>query len=243
MESIVGTRATLIKATKVAPEAAPPAVVLLPQFAFYPHACDSLPDSFSSEDADVVAKKVNSVATRDHNRRDELQAKETTVQGVEIGSPGMFAWDKDNSSVLCWYFRMDPLPGRNALVPSQPGEKTVNYPARPVDQTADFEGTVPVQPSQPVSSANAASGNVAASVGPSRSMPRPIHMVGMQRMPNANMTSFNVASQAGIAPPNSGGLPLQRGGAGAHGHQQQLRRKDPGMGMQNPNYPQQKRRF
>ncbi|XP_042463748.1 cyclin-dependent kinase E-1-like isoform X2 [Zingiber officinale] len=141
------------------------------------------------------------------------------------------------------YFRMDPLPGRNALVPSQPGEKTVNYPARPVDQTADFEGTVPVQPSQPVSSANAASGNVAASVGPSRSMPRPIHMVGMQRMPNANMTSFNVASQAGIAPPNSGGLPLQRGGAGAHGHQQQLRRKDPGMGMQNPNYPQQKRRF
>ncbi|XP_074590244.1 cyclin-dependent kinase E-1 isoform X2 [Curcuma longa] len=141
------------------------------------------------------------------------------------------------------YFRMDPLPGRNALVPSQPGEKTVNYPARPVDQTADFEGTVPVQPSQPVSSANAASGNVAASVGPSRSMPRPIHMVGMQRMPNTGMTSFNVASQAGIAPPNSGGLPLQRGGAGAHGHQQQLRRKDPGMGMQNPNYPQQKRRF
>lgn len=35
-------------------------------------------------------------------------------------------------------------------MPSQPGEKTVNYPARPVDQTADFEGTVPVQPSQPV---------------------------------------------------------------------------------------------
>lgn len=74
-----------------------------------------------------------------------------------------------------------------------------------------------------VSSANAASGNVAAaSVGPSRSMPRPIHMVGMQRMPNTGMTSFNVTSQAGIAPPNSGGLPLQRGGAGAHAHQQQV---------------------
>nr|GEW62888.1 cyclin-dependent kinase E-1 [Tanacetum cinerariifolium] len=29
------------------------------------------------------------------------------------------------------YFRMEPLPGRNALVPPQPGEKIVNYPTRP----------------------------------------------------------------------------------------------------------------
>ncbi|XP_064947061.1 cyclin-dependent kinase E-1-like isoform X2 [Musa acuminata AAA Group] len=141
------------------------------------------------------------------------------------------------------YFRMDPLPGRNALVPSQPGEKIVNYPARPVDTTADFEGTVAVQPSQPVSSGNAASGNVAAaSVAPPRSMPRPIHVVGMQRMPNTGMPAFNVATQTGVGAPTSGNIPMQRGAA-AQAHQQQLRRKDPGLGMQNPGYPQQKRRF
>ncbi|CAD5171421.1 unnamed protein product [Musa acuminata subsp. burmannicoides] len=141
------------------------------------------------------------------------------------------------------YFRMDPLPGRNALVPSQPGEKIVNYPARPVDTTADFEGTVAVQPSQPVSSGNAASGNIAAaSVAPSRSMPRSMHVVGMQRMPNTGMSTFNVAPQAGIGAPSSGNIPIPRGAA-VQAHQQQLRRKDPSMGMQNPGYPQQKRRF
>lgn len=36
----------------------------------------------------------------------------------------------------------------SALVTSQPGEKAVNYPARPVDTTTDFEGTASVQ--QPV---------------------------------------------------------------------------------------------
>lgn len=38
----------------------------------------------------------------------------------------------------------------SALVPTQPGEKVVNYPARPVDTTTDFEGTASVQSSQPV---------------------------------------------------------------------------------------------
>ncbi|GMP32831.1 hypothetical protein CsSME_00006408 [Camellia sinensis var. sinensis] len=37
----------------------------------------------------------------------------------------------------------------NALVPSQPGEKVVNYPTRPVDTTTDFEGTTSLQSSQP----------------------------------------------------------------------------------------------
>ncbi|URD83975.1 Cyclin-dependent kinase [Musa troglodytarum] len=126
------------------------------------------------------------------------------------------------------YFRMDPLPGRNALVPSQPGEKIVNYPARPVDTTADFEGTVAVQSSQPVSSGNAASGNVAASsVAPPRSMPRPMHVVGMQRMPNTGMPAFNVATQTGIGAPASGNIPMQRGAA-AQAHQQQTKRSRDG---------------
>lgn len=52
-------------------------------------------------------------------------------------------------------------------------------------------------------------------------MPRPMHMVGMQRVPTTGMTTaFNVASQAGIVPPNSGSIPMQRGAA-AHAHQQQ----------------------
>lgn len=38
----------------------------------------------------------------------------------------------------------------SALVPSQTGEKVVNYPTRPVDTTTDFEGTTSLQPSQPV---------------------------------------------------------------------------------------------
>lgn len=49
------------------------------------------------------------------------------------------------------YFRSEPLPGRNALVPSQPGQKVINYPTRPVDTNTDFEGTTSLQPPQPVS--------------------------------------------------------------------------------------------
>ncbi|WJZ92212.1 hypothetical protein VitviT2T_011223 [Vitis vinifera] len=61
------------------------------------------------------------------------------------------------------YFRSEPLPGRNALVPSQAGaEKVMNYPTRPVDTTTDFEGTNSLQTSQPVSSGNAVSGSMAA---------------------------------------------------------------------------------
>ncbi|XP_072962282.1 cyclin-dependent kinase E-1 [Typha angustifolia] len=140
------------------------------------------------------------------------------------------------------YFRMDPLPGRNALVHSQSGEKVVNYPVRPVDTTTDFEGTTSLQPSQLPSSGNAASGNVAPMVAP-RAVPRQMPMIGMQRMPAPGMAAFNAASQAGMGGLNPGNIPLQRG-ATAQSHQQQLRRKDQGMTMQNPGYPpQQKRRF
>ncbi|KAJ6701898.1 CYCLIN-DEPENDENT KINASE E-1 [Salix koriyanagi] len=58
------------------------------------------------------------------------------------------------------YFRSEPLPGRNALVPSQPGEKVINYPTRPVDTNTDFEGTTSLQPPQPVTSGNAISGGM-----------------------------------------------------------------------------------
>ncbi|KAH0448051.1 hypothetical protein IEQ34_021851 [Dendrobium chrysotoxum] len=94
-----------------------------------------------------------------------------------------------------------------------------------------------------VSAAVAIPGSVAASsVVPPRAVPRPISMLGMQRMPPASMAAFNIASQAGIGGLNPGGIPIQRGAA-AQAHPQQLRRKDPGMGMQNAGYPQQKRRF
>ncbi|BFG30353.1 hypothetical protein CerSpe_166270 [Prunus speciosa] len=138
------------------------------------------------------------------------------------------------------YFRIEPLPGRNALVPTQ-GEKVVNYPIRPVDTATDFEGTTSIQPSQPVSSGNAVSGSMSgAHVGMNRSMPRP--MLNMQRMQPQGMTTYNLASQAGMGGGmNPGGIPMQRGVSQAH-HQQQLRRKDTGMGMGYP--PQQKsRRF
>uniref|UniRef100_A0A0D9XMY8 Cyclin-dependent kinase E-1 n=1 Tax=Leersia perrieri TaxID=77586 RepID=A0A0D9XMY8_9ORYZ len=140
------------------------------------------------------------------------------------------------------YFRMDPLPGRNALLPSQAGEKIVQYPVRPVDTTTDFEGTTSLQPTQPPSG-NAPPGSQ--SVVP-RPIPRQMQqpMVNMSRMTGANMAAFNAASQAGMAGLNPGNIPMQRG-AGAQSHPHQLRRKaDQGMGMQNPGYPnQQKRRF
>lgn len=136
------------------------------------------------------------------------------------------------------FFRMEPLPGRNALVPPQ-GEKVVNYPTRPVDTTTDFEGTTSLQPSQPVSSGNAVSGSMPGGHGvPSRNAARPI--MGMQRMPQQGMAGYNLASQAGMGGVmNPGGIPMQRGGNPQVHPQQQLRRKDPGMGMYPP---QQKQR-
>ncbi|XP_047094032.1 cyclin-dependent kinase E-1 [Lolium rigidum] len=141
------------------------------------------------------------------------------------------------------YFRMDPLPGRNALIPSQPGEKIVAYPIRPVDTSTDFEGTTSLQPTQPPS------GNAPPGGQPvPRQLPRQMQqqpMGGMPRMPaGANMGAFGAAAQAGMVGLNPGNIPMQRG-AGGQAHPHQLRRKadQQGMGMQNPGYPQQKRRF
>ncbi|KAL6992983.1 Cyclin-dependent kinase E-1 [Sarracenia purpurea var. burkii] len=139
------------------------------------------------------------------------------------------------------YFRSEPLPGRNALVPSQPGEKIVLYPTRPVDTTTDFEGTTSLQPSQSVSSGNAVSGSMPGPhVMTTRSVPRPMPGVGMQRMQPQGMAAYNLTSQAGLGGGmNPGNIPMQRGvGAQAH-QQQQMRRKDSGMGM--PGYPPQQK--
>lgn len=147
------------------------------------------------------------------------------------------------------YFRMEPLPGRNALVPPQPGEKIVNYPTRPVDTNTDFEGTASLQPAPQASGNQVAGGMGGPHVMGNRNIPRPMHMPGVQRMQQQNMAAYNLASQAGMGGTmnNPGNIPMQRGVA-AQPHQQQqqqqqnqLRRKD-GMGM--PGYPQQKsRRF
>lgn len=138
------------------------------------------------------------------------------------------------------YFRNDPLPGRNALV--SPTDKVVNYPTRPVDRTTDFEGTTSLQPSQPVSSGNAVSGSIpGAHGGTLRSGPRQMPVGGMQRMqPQAMQAYNNLASQPGMGSGmNPGGIPMQRGLPNQGHQQQQVRRKDTGMGMTG--YPPQQK--
>ncbi|KAL6219923.1 hypothetical protein ACLB2K_007681 [Fragaria x ananassa] len=134
------------------------------------------------------------------------------------------------------YFRMEPLPGRNSLVASQ-GEKAVNYLTRPVDTTTDFEGTTSLQPSQPVSSGNQGSMS-GPHVGMNRAMPRPLI-----NMPRMQPQAYNLATQAGMGGMNPGGIPMQRGGGAQAHHQQQLRRKDTGMGMTGYPPQQKSRRF
>jgi len=139
------------------------------------------------------------------------------------------------------YFRMDPLPGRNAFVASQPMEKNVNYPTRPVDTNTDFEGTTSINPPQAVAAGNVA-GNMAGAHGMgSRSMPRPMVAHNMQRMQQSQgMMAYNFPAQAGLNP--SVPLQQQRGMAQPH-QQQQLRRKDPGMGMSGYAPPNKSRRL
>ncbi|GLT70425.1 hypothetical protein SLA2020_425060 [Shorea laevis] len=69
------------------------------------------------------------------------------------------------------YFKIDPLLGRNALVPNQPREKIVNYPTRPVNTNTDFEGTTSIQPQQPVSFGNPVAGNMGAAHAMNGSVP------------------------------------------------------------------------
>ncbi|KAK2966233.1 hypothetical protein RJ640_008216 [Escallonia rubra] len=95
------------------------------------------------------------------------------------------------------------------------------------------------------SSGNAVSGSIAGPhVVPTRSVPRPMHMGGMQRMQPQGMTAYNLASQAGMgAGMNPASVPMQRGVTPQAHQQQQLRRKDPGMGMTGYPPQQRSRRF
>ncbi|KAH1235446.1 Cyclin-dependent kinase E-1 [Glycine max] len=122
------------------------------------------------------------------------------------------------------YFKIEPLPGRNALVPCQLGEKIVNYPTRPVDTTTDLEGTTNLPPSQTVCNdglygnqlnhsplVNAVSGSMPGPHGSNRSVPRPVNVVGMQRMPPQAMAAYNLSSQAAMGDGmNPGGISKQR---------------------------------
>ncbi|KAG9131653.1 hypothetical protein Leryth_009410 [Lithospermum erythrorhizon] len=138
------------------------------------------------------------------------------------------------------YFRMEPLAGRNTLVSPQPGEKVVNYPIRPVDTTTDFEGTISLQPPQPASSGNPPPHGMQ-----QRTVPRPMPpMGGMPRMQPQGIPAYNLASQAGMGSGmNAGGIPMQRGVAAQAHQQQQMRRKDNGMGMTGYPPQQKSRRF
>ncbi|CAN0908869.1 Cyclin-dependent kinase E-1 [Linum grandiflorum] len=135
------------------------------------------------------------------------------------------------------YFRMEPSPGRNALVATQPGEKVINYPVRPVDTNTDFAGTTSLQPPQQMVSGNAVVG-MPHGMG-TRGGPRPMHMGMQQRMPPQGIPAYNLQSQGGMPGMNPGGMPGIRGVA--QGRQQpNLRRKDPPMGTGYP--PQQRSR-
>ncbi|KOM30550.1 hypothetical protein LR48_Vigan01g010400 [Vigna angularis] len=73
--------------------------------------------------------------------------------------------------------------------------------------------------------------------GSNRSVPRPMNVVGMQRMPPQPMAAYNLTSQAAMGDGmNPGNISKQRGVP--QGHPQQLRRKEQ-MGM--PGYPSQQK--
>ena len=139
------------------------------------------------------------------------------------------------------YFQSEPLPGRNALVPSQPGEKVINYPTRPVDMNTYFEGTTSLQPPHPVLSGNAVSGGIPGAHGVNNRYERQPMAMGMQRMQTQGMAAYNLASQAGMGGGmNPGNIPLPRGVAQPP-QQHHLRRKDP-PGAGTGYSPQQKSR-
>lgn len=58
-------------------------------------------------------------------------------------------------------------------------------------------------------------------VMPTRNVPRPMHVPGMQRMQPQGMTAYNLSSQAQMGGAmNPGGIPMPRGVAQAHQQQQ-----------------------
>lgn len=76
-----------------------------------------------------------------------------------------------------------------------------------------------------ISHFQASSGNAVGSIGVGpvgnpRGVPRPMPMVGMQRMPAPGMTAYGIPSQADISGMNPGGIPMQRAAAAQAAHQQ-----------------------
>ncbi|MCO5564966.1 hypothetical protein L7F22_045359 [Adiantum nelumboides] len=113
------------------------------------------------------------------------------------------------------YFRCEPLPGRNALVPIQPNDKLIGYPQRPVDFTADFEcsGSQPPQ----MATSHSVNNSAAASVGGPRLMPQQLPSVSMQRL-----APYGLAGQGGMPGLAANNLSIPRGPSQPP-HQQQVK--------------------
>lgn len=65
---------------------------------------------------------------------------------------------------------------------------------------------------------NTVSGS-AASMVTARPVPRPMPIVGMQRMPSAGIAAFNLAPQPGMGGLNPAAIPMQRNSSQAHQQQ------------------------
>ncbi|KAH9538839.1 hypothetical protein CY35_15G027700 [Sphagnum magellanicum] len=136
------------------------------------------------------------------------------------------------------YFRTDPVPGRNALIPGQPGEKVVSYPARPVDGFTDFDGVSAPAPSQLPPSSNSMSGSagqVHQSINMGMQQQRvqnPSMGAALSANPQGSMHAMNASSMF-VQRANTGGIQQQQSQPQPQ-PQQGGRRKDQSGG--NPNY-------
>ncbi|KAH8939095.1 hypothetical protein BDL97_15G019600 [Sphagnum fallax] len=136
------------------------------------------------------------------------------------------------------YFRTDPVPGRNALIPGQPGEKLVSYPARPVDGFTDFDGVSAPAPSQLPPSSNSMSGSagqVHQSINMGMQQQRvqnPSMGAALSANPQGSMHAMNASSMF-VQRANTGGIQQQQSQPQPQ-PQQGGRRKDQSGG--NPNY-------
>ncbi|XP_024356729.1 cyclin-dependent kinase E-1 isoform X3 [Physcomitrium patens] len=128
------------------------------------------------------------------------------------------------------YFRNDPIPGRNSLVPPNAADKVVPYPQRPVDYSTDFDGTTaPPPPQMP---------NPSSMSGGSNQLHQSMN-VNMQQQQHKVQNSNNMV----VNPPvgmhglnSSAGIYTQRGNPAVLLQQQQqqgLRRKE----QSNVSYP------
>ncbi|CAK9860032.1 unnamed protein product [Sphagnum jensenii] len=135
------------------------------------------------------------------------------------------------------YFRSDPMPGRNALIPGQPGEKVVNYPARPVDHSTDFDG-VTAPPASHFPPSNSMPGNATGQMQQSMTM-----AMQQQRVQNSSMGALGANPQGSMHGMNANSMFIQRGNTGIAQQQQGQLQPQPQQGGRrkdqsgtNPNY-------